>query len=92
MKLRIEIPTPGLLEGMPEGTKSVEISADSPAECVFEMQRRGCSKEYIQDVLDHLGPIWGPEFPHWYGPDADQVKISADLQRVHPAYGYTGRD
>lgn len=91
MKLLIAIPTPGLLEGMPEGTKTVEVEANSPAEVHFEMHRRGCDKDYIRGVLEHLGPIFADEFPHWYG-KPDQVRISKDLQEIHPGYGYTGRD
>jgi hypothetical protein len=90
MKLLIQITTPGLLEGMPEGLKTVEVEADSPAEVMFEMQRRGCDKDYITRVLEHLGPIFAESYPHWYG-EPDQVKISKDLQAVHPAYGFTER-
>jgi hypothetical protein len=55
------------------------------------MHRRGCDKDYIRGVLEHLGPIFADEFPHWYG-KPDQVRISKDLQEIHPGYGYTGRD
>lgn len=89
MKLKIQIPVAPKLEGLPWGTGEVEVEANSPAEAYFEMHRRGCDKDYIVRVLEHLGPIFAESFPHWYG-KPDQVKISADLQRVHPAFGYTG--
>lgn len=89
MKLKIEIPSRGLLADMPEGKKVVEIEADSPAECMFAMQRRGCSTQYIKDVLSHMAPIWGKEFAHWYA-HPDKERMQKDLIAVHGAYGYDG--
>lgn len=90
MKFLIQITTKAILEGMPEGTKVVEVEADSPAEIMFQMQRRGCTPNYIKDVISHMAPIWGPEFPAWYD-RPDKAKIQADLIAVHGAYGYDGK-
>jgi len=89
MRFLIQIDAPSQLEGVPSGTKNVEVEAESPAELMFQMQRRGCSTDYIKAVLEHMAPVWAESFSHWYG-EPDQVKISKDLQAVHPAYGYVG--
>jgi hypothetical protein len=90
MKLLIQIDKPAILEGVPPGVATVEIEVESPADVHFQMHRRGCSKEYILDVINHLYPVWSEQFAHWYG-RPDPVRISKDLQEVHPAYGFTER-
>lgn len=88
-RLLIQIDKPAILDGVPAGTANVEIEADSPAKVMFQMQRHGCSTDYIKNVLAHLEPVFGESHPHWYA-EPDQKQISKDLQRTHPAYGYVG--
>ncbi len=89
MLIRIRIPTPSLMDGLPGGQAEVEIEVNSPAEVAFEMLRRGCDKDYRLAVLGHLGQVWADDFPHWYH-EPDEAKMRADLEAVHPFYRGVG--